>query len=48
MLNRIVKNETDQMDLYVGIWKSLVYSPPPEVDKPTYEIVEPMNSGGRS
>ena len=36
-----MKDETDQMHLDVGIWKSLVYTPPPEVDKPTYEIVGP-------
>ena len=42
MLNRVLKDETDQMDLEVGIWKSLVYSPPPEVDNPTYDIVGPV------
>lgn len=42
MLNRIVKDETDQMDLDVGIWKSLVYSPPPEADEPTYAILSPI------
>ncbi|MFH1350957.1 MAG: reductive dehalogenase [Pseudomonadota bacterium] len=39
MLNRITKDETDQMDLDVGTWKPLTFAPPPEVDKPTYEIV---------
>jgi ferredoxin len=41
MLNRVQKDETDMMDLEVGIWKTLVFSPPPETDKPTYEIVGP-------
>jgi len=40
MLKRILKDETDEMDLDAGIWKSLVYSPPPEIDKPNYEVLE--------
>ena len=42
MLNRILKDETDKMDLDAGIWKSFVYSPPPEADNPTYDIVGPI------
>jgi ferredoxin len=41
MLKRVIKDETDQMDLKAGNWKSLVFSPPPEADTPTYEIAGP-------
>jgi ferredoxin len=41
MLARVLKDETDLMDLNVGVWKSFAYTPPPEVDKPTYEIMGP-------
>jgi epoxyqueuosine reductase len=41
MLKRVIKDETDHMDLESGSWKSLAYAPPPEVDKPTYEIAGP-------
>lgn len=41
MLHRIMKDETDMMDLEVGTWKPLAFAPPPEVDKPTYGIVGP-------
>lgn len=40
MLSRITKDETDLMDLKAGTWKPFAYSPPPEVDVPTYEIVD--------
>jgi hypothetical protein len=41
MKRRILEDETDMMDLDVGTWKFFSYSPPPEVDRPTYEIVGP-------
>jgi len=39
MLRRILKDETDQMDLDTGVWKPFAFAPPPEVEKPTYKIV---------
>lgn len=41
MLTRILTDETDQMDFEGGIWKSLVFSPPHEIDESTYEINGP-------
>ena len=42
MLHIISKDETDQMDLDAGAWKSYAITQPPEVEKPTYEIVGPI------
>ena len=39
MLARILCDETDLMDLNVGVWKPLAFTPAPEVDEPTYKIV---------
>ena len=39
MLRRLFKDNTHEMDLDVGILKGLTFSPPREVDKPTYEVV---------
>ena len=42
MKRRIIKDETDLMDLDAGTWKSFTLTPAPEVDTPTYEIVDPV------
>lgn len=41
MLSLTDRDETREMDLETGAWKSYAFSPPPEVDKPTYEVVGP-------
>lgn len=41
MRYRITRDETHLMDLEAGTWKSPLLSPPPEVDKPTYEVLGP-------
>jgi reductive dehalogenase len=41
MRYRITKDETRFMDLEAGTWRSPLLSPPPEVEKPTYEVVGP-------
>jgi ferredoxin len=41
MRYRITRDETRHMDLEAGTWKWPLSSPPPEVDKPTYEVVGP-------
>jgi len=42
MLKRLYSDPTDKMDLDRGTWKGLSISPPKAVDKPTYEIVGPV------
>jgi reductive dehalogenase len=41
MIRRIWKDETSEMDLAVGVWKKFAFAPPPETERPTYEIVGP-------
>ena len=42
MLQRLYSDPTDLMDLNAGTSKGLVITPPRKVDKPTYEIVGPI------
>ena len=42
MKRRILTDETDRMDLDTGTWKSPFLTPPPEVDRPTYEVAGPV------
>ena len=42
MFRRILEDETNRMDLEVGIWKEFVCTPPQEVEKPTYGVVGPV------
>jgi hypothetical protein len=42
MKRRILTDETDRMDLDAGTWRSPLFIPPPEVDKPTYGTVGPV------
>lgn len=41
MLKSTDHDETKDMDLQAGSWRKAVFSQPPEVEKPTYEIVGP-------
>jgi ferredoxin len=41
LLRRVSRDETDQMDLDVGVWKAFVSSTPPEIDTPTYKLIGP-------
>ena len=42
MLKRFFSDPTDQMNIDEGTWKGFVITPPRRVDKPTYEIVGPV------
>lgn len=42
MLKRLYSDPTDKMDLDEGVWKGLTFTPPHKVNKPTYEIVGPV------